>query len=296
MTTQHSKPSIEARATLTAEQQAQARVLAATCNQLEGLELKLSTDFPATEQSTERNAFLCYVDGALAGYCALDRNSATEAELCGMVAPAHRRRGIGAALLAAARAESRRTGLRRLLVICEEASQSGRAFVAATGAHLSFSEYRMVLGTLVKRVPGFPDLKLTLAGPSDADAIAHITAVAFGDPEELMQPRIRLDIHDPSQRFYVARRGGEAVATLKVYPFDSHTAGIYAFGVLPSHRGQGLGRQALTEICERLQAEGRTRILLEVETTNASAHALYRSCGFEERTTYGYYALDLPSA
>jgi ribosomal protein S18 acetylase RimI-like enzyme len=213
-----------------------------------------------------------------------------------MVAPAHRRRGIGGALLAAVREESLRTGLRRLLVICEQASQSGQAFVATTGAHLTFSEDRMVLGTLVERPPAFPDLALTLAGPDDADAIAHLTAVAFGDPEELMQARIRLDIHDSSQRFYVARLGGEALATLKVYPYDSRTAGIYAFGVLPERRGSGIGRQVLTEICARLQAEGRTRILLEVETTNTNAHALYLSCGFEERTTYGYYALDVSSA
>ncbi|HEX6122993.1 MAG TPA: GNAT family N-acetyltransferase [Ktedonobacterales bacterium] len=290
------EPKIEAHATLTAEQQAQAHALAATCNQLEGLDLKVATEFPATAHSTERNAFLCSADDTLIGYCALDRNSATEAELCGMVAPAHRRRGIGGALLAAVRAESQRTGLRRLLIICEQASQSGRAFVATTGARLTFSEYRLVLGTLVRRPPAVPDLTLTLAGPADADAVAHVTAVAFGDPEDLMQARIRLDIHDLSQRFYVARLGGEAVATLKVYPYDIHTAGIYAFGVLPGRRGRGIGRQVLTEICARLQAEGRTRILLEVETTNTTAHALYRSCGFEERTTYGYYALDVPQA
>ena len=41
--------SIEARATLTVEQQAQARSLAATCNQLEGLDLKVATDFPTSE-------------------------------------------------------------------------------------------------------------------------------------------------------------------------------------------------------------------------------------------------------
>jgi ribosomal protein S18 acetylase RimI-like enzyme len=168
--------------------------------------------------------------------------------------------------------------------------------VATTGARLSFSEYRLVLGTLVRRPPAFPDLRLTLASPAEADAVAHITAVAFGDPEELVQARIRLDIHDLTQRFYVARLGGEAVATLKVYPYDIHTVGIYAFGVSPERRGSGIGRQVLTEICARLQAEGRTRILLEVETTNTNAYGLYRSCGFEERTTYGYYALDVPQA
>jgi len=86
------------------------------------------------------------------------------------------------------------------------------------------------------------------------------------------------------------------VASLKVYPYERDGAGIYAFGVLPEYRGRGIGRQLLTEVCQQLRTEGRTRIALEVETTNATAHRLYLACGFVERTTYGYYALDLTPA
>ncbi|MBF6589633.1 MAG: GNAT family N-acetyltransferase [Ktedonobacterales bacterium] len=284
------------RALLTTEERAQIARLAATCNALEGLELKLTTDMTPSRSGIENNAFLRYDGDTLIGFCAIDVNGDAEAEICGMVHPAHRRRGIGRALLAAVRTESARRGLRRLLLICEAASRSGQGFISNTGATLTFSEYRLRLGPFQPQSPRYSDLTIQRADPTDVDTLAHITALAFGDPEDWLRPRIALDIHDPGQRFYLARLAGQPVASLKVYPLADHAAGIYAFGVLPDQRRRGIGRQVLEEVIAALLAEGRTAILLEVETTNTNADALYRSCGFREVTTYGYYALDLAEA
>lgn len=286
-------PVILARAELSDVERAQARRLTEICDDHDGLLLKVTTDLPPARSATERNAFLCYRDRTLVGYCALDGGDDREQEICGMVDPAYRRRGIGRALLAAAREEGVQRGLQRLLLICEDASASGRAYVAAAGTLIAFSEYHMVLGRLVVAPARHPGLKVERGRPEDVEAIAHITARAFGDPEELVLARTAQDLPDPSQRYYVSWLDGRPVASLKVYPYEHDGAGIYAFGVLPERAGQGIGRQTLTEVCRRLLAEGRTHISLEVETTNAIAHALYRSCGFAERTTYGYYALDL---
>jgi predicted N-acetyltransferase YhbS len=133
-------------------------------------------------------------------------------ELCGMVEPDRRRQGIGCALLAAACAESRRRGLERLLLICEEASVSSRAFVTTTGATLAFSEYRMSLHHLRTSPNRLAELRVERGQPTDVEAIAHITALAFGDPEELVLARTAQDIPDPSQRFYIARLNSDSAA------------------------------------------------------------------------------------
>ena len=78
------------------------------------------------------------------GYCSLDGE--LEVELCGMVHPDHRRRGIGRALLAKARSECVRRGARRPLLICEEQSpRAGQAFVATVGGLHQFDEHEMDL-------------------------------------------------------------------------------------------------------------------------------------------------------
>jgi len=119
---------------LTSEQAEQARALRDVCNSADGLDLKLAISASFATQAAEPYAFLSTLDGALVGFCTLSGDDDPELELCGMVHPAYRRRGIGRALLDAALASARRRlATLRVLVICEDASLAGRAFVASAG-------------------------------------------------------------------------------------------------------------------------------------------------------------------
>ena len=126
---------------LSAEEESDVRGLADVCNTYEGLDLKLAIGGPASPSEQDRDRFLYYENGALLGFCSLDYD-----ELCGMVHPEHRRKGIGRALLAAALDEYKRRKVPEILIICEEASQSGKAFIAgATSAKYDFGEHHMEL-------------------------------------------------------------------------------------------------------------------------------------------------------
>ena len=83
---------------LNEEQLREARDLADLCNRLEGLDLPL--DFEPVEMGSGAQAgqFLYYEHGSLVGFASLE--GITDPELCGMVHPEHRRKGIGRALLA----------------------------------------------------------------------------------------------------------------------------------------------------------------------------------------------------
>ena len=279
-----------ARNVLTEEEAGEARLLAGICNAHEGLDLKLGIGDPPPGTRDETNRFLYYEGGMLVGYCSLDYG-----ELCGMVHPDHRRRGIGKALLAAALDEYKSRSLPDILIICEEASQSGKRFVASTGAQYDFSEHHMELetdGNWGESIRQEANLDSFKAGPGDVDMLAQLTALALDRPEEEARQHLAQDIKDPTQSFYIARFEQTPIATLKAFALDTKI-GIYAFGVLPDYRGRGLGKQFLAGIIERLMSEGWTRFALEVETNNTNAIALYRSCGFKVTTTYGYYKLEL---
>jgi len=49
----------------------------------------------------------------------------------------------------------------------------------------------------------------------------------------------------------------------------------------------------LTEIANNLVKEEWKEILIEVQTDNQNALALYRSCGFKDMTAYHYYDVDV---
>ena len=274
---------------LAPEEVAEIRGLAEMCNALEGLDLTLN--LAPEPPPGETNQFLCYQDGVLAGYCSMYPGRNTE--MSGMVHPDYRRRGIGRELFAAARDEVIRRGARALL-ICETGSASGQAFVSALGLPRDMAEHRMELRSFPVPPPSDERFRLRRAEPEDVDTLARVSAEAFGDPLDRTRERVTQLMAALNQRFYLGLFEQEPVGALRVEDYDGRTF-IYGFGVLPQHRGQGLGRRILTRTLEILRAEGRTAVGIEVETDNVPALALYHSCGFEIVRTYEYFKVETPS-
>lgn len=271
---------------------AEVEELARVCDAFEDLHLLLSVEQMRGRTENAANDFLYYEDDRLVGAMALSEYGHEKREGSPMVHPDYRHRGIGSALLAAAREEGKRRGIERLVLVCERFSRSGNAFLQTVGAHYDFSEHHMALEDFQER-GNFPEqLQLLRATSADVDVIAHITALSFGDAEERIKSHIAQDMLAPNRQYYIAKLGKRAVGTFNLYITDE-SVGIYAFGVPPQYRRRGFGRQMLERIIKQIRAEGGKRITLEVETTNTNAIALYEATGFRPVTTYGYYDLDV---
>jgi ribosomal protein S18 acetylase RimI-like enzyme len=271
------------------DQRQAALALAHTCNQLEGLTLKLNVSRDA--EGMPANKWLYYDHGALVGYAALD-GGPPEAELCGMVAPAHRRNGIGRALLDAVTDACRRASVYRLLLICEDASASGQGFVRTIDAGHSFSELHMEMDAPPAAALSRSEALTREVTPADYDALAEVLVSAFGGYFDRTRARIAEEAREHEGRYLVGEVGGRLVGGLKLYEHDGR-AGIYAFGVSKEERGKGYGRAILQQTIEIARANGCPRIFLEVDDDNTVARRLYESSGFQTTTTYGYYVVPL---
>jgi ribosomal protein S18 acetylase RimI-like enzyme len=195
----------------------------------------------------------------------------------------------------------RERGVAGLLLVCEETSRSGRAFVASTGATYRNAEYRLrfVRAPDAARVPtsALADhdaaLRLDAAGPSDAHLLASIIATSFGHTMEAEWQRVAADLRRPTHRFFIARAGARPVGSLGVVTAGGRTF-IVAMGVRRECRGRGHGRQMLEATLAMLLAERRSDIYIEVDAENVVALSLYRSCGFRETTRYEFFRLSIP--
>ncbi|HEY7092434.1 MAG TPA: GNAT family N-acetyltransferase, partial [Ktedonobacterales bacterium] len=223
------------------DQRRAALALAETCNRLEGLTLKLNVSRDA--EGMPANKWLYYEQGMLVGYAALD-GGPPEAELCGMVAPAHRRKGIGRALLDAVSDACRRANVYRLLLICEDASTSGQGFVRAINAAHSFSELHMEMDAPPAAEQPRKDMLVREATPQDYDALAEVLVSAFGGSYDHTRARIEAEAGEGDGRYLVGEVDGRLVGGLKLYEHDGR-AGVYAFGVSQDERGKGYGRAIL---------------------------------------------------
>jgi len=273
----------------------QASELLEVCNAYEGLNVKLAIAMLRTRAGRETNDFLYYAEGKLVGLLALDSIGSKDKEVMAMVHPDYRRQGIATSLLAAARAEAQQRGIERFILACERFSRSGQAFVAAVGAQYDYSEHKMVLTTLRTREDYTERLSLRHATEADIEVLAQIITACFGQTQEGARRHVAESMHDPHNQYFIATPGDKAVGCLNLF-MDDREYGIYTFGILPQYRRRGFGRQMLEQLIKDIHTNNESskrRIALEVESENRPAISLYRSCGFQEITTYGYYNLDL---
>lgn len=135
-----------------------------------------------------------------------------------------------------------------------------------------------------------PGHERTSLGSAGEIPIADLTALfnqAYADyfvPIVLTEPSFREMVvnfdHDlEASRLLVDGAGPRAFALLGVRGKRGWIGGM---GVLPAHRGQGLGRAVMDAVSEAAQSRGLTSIDLEVLVQNAPAIAVYESLGYRD--------------
>ncbi len=286
------------KATLTQAERGEIEQLTDLCNRYENLHMRLDFGMLRERPGDIVTDFLYYRDGRLLGYLGLDNWGAEERELVAMVHPEFRRQGIFNALFTATKEEGNSNGIHRLDLVCERSSVAGQACAKAIGARYGFAEHEMVLADFKDSFTFDERIFFRQAARSDLDALVTVQADSFNDPELFVRTKLLQLLQNPRQRFYLATFGEgevsckELVGSLRLDEFDQGI-GIYAFGVVPDYRRRGYGRQMLEEVIRIVRAETQKPIMLDVEVDNAAAIALYTSCGFQIKTTYDYYIVEV---
>ncbi|RXJ04242.1 GNAT family N-acetyltransferase [Anaerobacillus alkaliphilus] len=117
---------------------------------------------------------------------------------------------------------------------------------------------------------------------TDQEAFAATYEEEVDNPVELYEERFRSEY----SFHYGAFINGELVGVVSLVQETKlkfkHRANIYAMYVSPSVRGQGVGKQLLTQaITKAEELEDVEQLYLAVVTENTSARHLYQSLGFE---------------
>jgi len=139
------------------------------------------------------------------------------------------------------------------------------------------------------------DCVVRLAGPSEAELLAHLHGRCFQDRWEAEF------IHR-----LLAGPGGISVvgtATPASPPFGfgiariaADEAEILSLAVVPEARRRKFGRALLAAVCEACKTRGAHQLYLEVAESNVAARALYVSAGFCEVGRRKDYYLDPTSS
>lgn len=123
------------------------------------------------------------------------------------------------------------------------------------------------------------ELEVALAGALDLALLAQLHGASFAPSWDAGAIASLLAV--PGTFAFVARLAGEPCG-LAIVREAGGEGEILTLAVSPARRRRGVARGLLHKALARLRAAGATRVLLEVERSNAAAIALYRAAGFVE--------------
>ena len=246
--------------------------------------------------------------GALVGYLVLqpgggERAAELVAEL--VVHPAHRRHGIGRALLGAAldvvSANERRGTTLKIW------AHGDRPEAAALAEHLGFVRDRILLQMRRPTSTPLPDVSVpdgvrirTFRAGADDDAWVVLNARAFADhPEQAyvtvedLRERQQESWFDPAGFFLAERVEDDRMVGFhwtKVHERPAPAGEVYVVGLHPDAQGTGLGLALTVTGLAHLAALGLPIVLLYADETNAGAVRMYERLGFRIHHTDAEYA------
>ncbi|MGG4487999.1 GNAT family N-acetyltransferase [Metabacillus idriensis] len=263
------------------------KVLQHECEAFDQIQLKLNWDMLKNRSENEKNDFLHYEEGKLAAFLGI-YSFGKKAELCGMVKPEYRRKGIFSNLMKQVLSACTDRQFREVLLNAPAKSPAAKDFLKTISCEYGFSEYQMKWSenespVLDRRV------SLRKSGPADRELEIALDVSCFGYLEQDASDYNHSIKREDDQDFIIIEFENKAVGKMRV----SHTGGeawIYGFAVLPVYQGRGIGRNALQKVIAK-ENEAQYPIFLEVEAENAHALKLYESCGFRSFHVQDYYVL-----
>jgi ribosomal protein S18 acetylase RimI-like enzyme len=261
------------------------------CEQYEGISLKLNWSSLRTPSSEEDVEWLVtYEDELLVGFIGL-YGFGSEMEVCGMVRPGYRRRGIFTSLWNQTQPIIKRNQVTTLLLNAPTASASGAAFLKTLPLQFNHAEYQMKWdGTLVASPEvssANGTVNLRPARKEEAHILIDLDCGGFDTTPEDATKLYDLQQEDAWQEHIIVEMDGQPVGKMRLWTENNETW-IYAFTVDKKLRGLGIGRSALLQTIER-ERKNYNGVNLEVALDNPNALKLYENCGFVIQNQQDYY-------
>jgi ribosomal protein S18 acetylase RimI-like enzyme len=259
------------------------KALQKQCEALENIELKLNWDMLRNRENNDDD-FFHYEKGKLVGFLGLYGFGGSY-ELCGMVHPEARRKGIFTSLFKKATTSLKQRELSKLLVNAPASSPSAKGFLSSVSVEYDFSEYQMKW----KEQPieaGAQEVVLRSAGLEDYPYMVRLDVVCFNVPEKDAEAFMEIGEKEDQIR-YIIESNGERVGKIQVQRENGESY-LFGFAVHPDFQGSGIGRAALAQTA-KIEAGHTKEIYLEVAVKNANALKLYESIGFVAYQTQDYY-------
>ncbi len=202
-------------------------------------------------------------------------------EWSAFVHPDYRRMTIGSALAGGiAYGLEQRQAIEGLAAFIED--DRAKEFMASLGYQPDFKEIELEAEPL--DIFELPENLTITPYDGEIEKLEKLMAAAF---DEEILPVVHYNIERTDREVFVMKREGKLVASASLLEEDDGLW-ITAFAVDPKEQGKGYGKAFLLWCRHHGKLQGKSRIVLEVETEN-DALAVYQKSGFSAVHTIEYW-------
>lgn len=229
---------------------------------------------------------LCYEHDVLLGYLRTYFFYTDACEVALMVAPTHRRQGIASMLF------------REILPIVEAENIVSLIFSTPSKQHhdwlteLHFtyrnSEYQMQYDRNQPVTIHPKPASIRRAGLDDVSILCEIDSVCFPNKKTDQEALFESLLYAIDCDLFVLTQDQEVIGKAHIFT-EPDRVRLTDIGILPKARGQGLGASLIKHCINQALIRNKTRIFLDVETTNERAIKLYTNLGFIITNSHDYW-------
>lgn len=282
---------IIATSTLTTGQEEQIKALQERAFHLEqlGNEVYLSSEMNIDKEKP--CFFMLYESDELVSFLCAFFPSPGEVEFNGFTHPSHRKKGYFTTLVQEALKQYQHMPFKQALFQCEINSKCGKAYLRKRYPTLDRSEYVMALER--RNWKSRPEkgklIRLTKVNRLLADPIVCET---FEEEYSAATKDLDILLSDSERDVFVYEVDNQIVGMLNVHHENEERVMLHGVAIHPDTRGKGYGRAMMCLTLDEVFRSVET-LLLEVDSENPPALALYRNLGFQVCSQVDYHRLIL---
>ncbi|MCA1054460.1 GNAT family N-acetyltransferase [Rossellomorea aquimaris] len=273
---------------LTTKQLHDIKQLQELCEKNEKIKLKLNWDMLQSRESHQDDYFH-YEHDELIGYLAL-YGFGDQYELCGMVHPLFRKKGIFKGMFHQALTSLKARDAHSLLINTPGTSSSGKGFAEAIRARYDFTEYEMKWDPR-HPMPDSGNVSTREMMEDDIPYCIKLDIDCFGQKRSDAEAMLKQTLTETGQRSMMILADGHTVGKIRIQRMEGESY-IYGFAIDPDYQGRGIGKKALSLVVKE-ESLWTNQIFLDVAATNSRALKLYEMSGFQTIYSQDYHQFAL---
>jgi ribosomal protein S18 acetylase RimI-like enzyme len=269
------------------------RDLETLCNKSDNTQYQL---FLENTLNADRNRDFVYLyrhQGRVISFLLLFFPQIEEIEVYGFTHPDYRCSGLFRSLIKTVVPQFEKSKS-TFLFVCDPSSTDGMAFLKNQGRTLRETEYMMELNWsafdkyIKNKLPELSSLEVQVADLTRLDEICPIASHMYGEEKEKSSEFVRQTILSDNRDQYIALLDKRIIGICTLGSEEDYLM-INGLAISRDEQGKGYGRIFMNILLLEVKKLYNKPLKLEVSSVNDRAYKLYKSLGFEQKESYGYF-------